>query len=337
MRLSVCIPAYNRAEELADLFDSIERQKNYQFELEVVVSDNASADDTQQVVERYKGRLPGLVYSRSAQNLGADRNFLRAVDLATGDFCWLMGSDDKFEDGAFSTIEHVLMQYPDTTGAIVAAQGYRRDLRTREPMPDPIADTFTQATLLEGVDNILVSIGISFGFLSSLIINKKRWDAVVGTHPVGDFYNSYIHVYVVANMVAENPRWLAVPARLVGYRGENDSFLDRGRFNRLRIDVVGYAQVFGSVLDRQGRSYRQIMSNVCRHHIFSHVMVAKIAGESRSYWQNAFPLLLGEYWRYPVFWKKVLPVMLAPPAMFRTARRLVRAARRGRTVMRAFP
>jgi len=330
MRLSVCIPAYNRAEELVDLLDSIERQKGYQFDLEVVVSDNASTDDTQQVIERYRSRIPNLKYSRSTQNLGADRNFLRAVELATGDFCWLMGSDDKFEQGALSTMERVLTQYPETSGVIVAAQGYRRDLRTLAPMPDPIADTFQQATPLEGKANILTSIGISFGFLSSLVVNKARWDAVVRSHPVEDFLNSYIHVYVVANMISANPQWVAVPTRLVGYRGENDSFLDRGRFNRLRIDVVGYAQVFGSVLNSQEPSYRQIMSNVCRHHIFSHVMVAKVIGENRSYWQNAFPLLLGAYWRYPVFWRKIFPVMVAPPPVFRTARHLVQAVRRRR-------
>lgn len=57
--ISVVVRAYNEAAKLAKLLDDIQRQA-YKSELEVVVVDNASSDDTAAVVERFGARLVTL-------------------------------------------------------------------------------------------------------------------------------------------------------------------------------------------------------------------------------------------------------------------------------------
>jgi len=327
MRLSVCIPTYNRAAELRDLLDSIVAQRGYSFELEVVVSDNASTDDTADVVRAYADRIANLVYSPTEINHGADRNFLRAAELASGDYCWLIGSDDIYEAGAFARIEEVLARSGEVTGVSAGARGYSPDLRELSPVEDPLAEKLPGVTLLGDADAILSTVGVGFGYLSSLVVNRARWNQVVETCPVEKYFNVYVHVYVVANMIVRHPRWVCVPEPLVGYRGGNDSFLGDGRFNRLRIDVEGYLASFGAVLQPQDRSWQTIMDELLRLHIYNHVKTAKLAGERAGFWNQAAPLLVRRFRGHRAFWWKVMPTMLVPAPLLRGAYRLARFAR----------
>jgi len=330
MRLSVCIPAYNRAVELVQLLDSIVQQNGFTFDLEVVVSDNASNDNTYDVVRLYQDLIPGLVYSATSSNIGADRNFLRAVELASGDYCWLIGSDDKYEPGAFARIEAVLDRYGADgmlSGVSVAARGYDSDLREVSQTPDPLTKKLHDVVLLESKANILSTVGVGFGFLSSLVVNRSRWNNVVANYPVSDHFNVYVHVYVVLNMIDAHPRWVCVPERLVGYRGGNDSFLGNGRFHRMRIDVIGYLSVFRSVLKPHEPSYRVIVDELLRLHVYNHVKSAKLAGEGSRFWKQSFVLLLPRFRGHLAFWWKVMPIMLTPVPLVRGAYRLIRSVR----------
>ena len=64
--------------------------------IHVAVSDNASSDNTEEVVQAYKDRFPNFDYHRNEKNLGADANYLRAASMARGEYCIIMGSDDAF-------------------------------------------------------------------------------------------------------------------------------------------------------------------------------------------------------------------------------------------------
>lgn len=100
--LSICIPTYNRADYLRDALRSIEIQDSP--EIEVVVADNASVDNTSAVVEEFKGKLKNLVYVKNPENVGFDGNVDIVVRAATGQYCWYLGDDDAIINGALSYI-----------------------------------------------------------------------------------------------------------------------------------------------------------------------------------------------------------------------------------------
>ena len=85
IKLSLCIPTYNRAAFLSEALDSVIQQATD--EVEIVISDNASNDGTAEMVTEYQGKFPRITYYRQPENLGFDRNMLRAVDLARGEYC----------------------------------------------------------------------------------------------------------------------------------------------------------------------------------------------------------------------------------------------------------
>ena len=89
-KVSLCIPVYNGARFLAETMRSALAQDYADFEL--VVSDNASTDETPQVVAGFDD--PRIVYSRSERNLGPVGNFNRCLELARGRYTKILCADD---------------------------------------------------------------------------------------------------------------------------------------------------------------------------------------------------------------------------------------------------
>ena len=111
--LSICIPTYNRSKLLrACLLSILNQTRGYEEDVEVVVSDNCSDDDTMQVVEWAREYGP-LRYHRNESNIGAGPNFfLLSNELAKGEFCWLIGDDDFLRKGALSRLILTLRENP---------------------------------------------------------------------------------------------------------------------------------------------------------------------------------------------------------------------------------
>ena len=98
IRLSVCIATFNRADFIGQTLDAILEQVTP--EVELVVVDGASQDQTAAVMAQYLVRYPHIVYRREAENSGVDRDFDKAVAYASGEYCWLMSDDDVIKCSA---------------------------------------------------------------------------------------------------------------------------------------------------------------------------------------------------------------------------------------------
>lgn len=98
--LSIYIPTFNRVEYLEGLLENIynEIPKEEMDLVEVVVSDNASEDDTKSAASglcaKYTGLGAHFKYHRNTVNIGSCKNFLQCTDYVNGEWCWLVGDDD---------------------------------------------------------------------------------------------------------------------------------------------------------------------------------------------------------------------------------------------------
>lgn len=108
MRLSICIPTYNRVRYLKELLPSVLDQADAEG-VEVVVSDNASTDDTAEYLRAIKH--PSLRWWTNDVNIGGDRNFLKCVAEARGEYVWLFGDDDIMPAGAVKKVTDFLRQH----------------------------------------------------------------------------------------------------------------------------------------------------------------------------------------------------------------------------------
>lgn len=92
-RVSVIVPTYNRAYCLGNAIDSALRQTHA--DVELIVVDDGSTDDTQTLIKSRYGAEPRVVYHYQAnRGISGARN--AGLDLATGDFVALLDSDDAW-------------------------------------------------------------------------------------------------------------------------------------------------------------------------------------------------------------------------------------------------
>ena len=109
VNISICIPAYNRADKLNPLLDSIFNQ-NYE-NLEVIICEDKSPERCaiRKIIEaRGEGRIN---YYENDENLGYDANLRESIQKATGDYVVLMGNDDLMCPDSLSIISNKIKKY----------------------------------------------------------------------------------------------------------------------------------------------------------------------------------------------------------------------------------
>lgn len=217
MRISVCIPTYNRAAHLTNCLHSMELWcEHFGTGFEICVSDNCSTDDTEAVVRRAQASMP-IKYRKNADNLGIPRNFLNVVDMAEGDFVWLVGDDDLLVPDAIRRLLTLIAEHPNVDYFYVNA--YHLTTEYVRAFPQPFTTDKLPATMKRFSDYPsggempfldLVDPDISFDFLGGMFLsvfrrqlwlnNREALDpgALADSRTFSHFDNTFPHVKIFA-------------------------------------------------------------------------------------------------------------------------------------------
>lgn len=106
---SIVIPTYNRSKYLQCAIQGVLQQNFKDYEL--IISDNASTDDTKKVVSRFISNR--IRYFRNKKNIGWIGNLQNAIDHAGGNYIFLHGDDDYiFDKYCLSQLHTFLVTHP---------------------------------------------------------------------------------------------------------------------------------------------------------------------------------------------------------------------------------
>lgn len=94
------MPVFNGEEYIRDALDSLLAQTFTNFEL--IISDNASTDNTEQICRNYAARDARIRYVRQPKNLGAVANFRFVLDEAAGEYFMWAAHDDLWDKNFIS-------------------------------------------------------------------------------------------------------------------------------------------------------------------------------------------------------------------------------------------
>lgn len=97
--LSICIPTYNRAQYLRSTLENITSDPDFDERVEIVISDNASTDNTQEVGLEFANKYHNVKYYRNEENV-IDFNFKLALTRAQGKYLKLSNDTVHFKKGA---------------------------------------------------------------------------------------------------------------------------------------------------------------------------------------------------------------------------------------------
>jgi glycosyltransferase involved in cell wall biosynthesis len=93
--ITIGMPIYNGERFLAKTLDSFLRQTYTDYEL--IISDNASTDSTEEICREYASRDKRIRYFRNEKNMGAGWNFRRVYSMAKGKYYKQAAHDDFLE------------------------------------------------------------------------------------------------------------------------------------------------------------------------------------------------------------------------------------------------
>lgn len=124
--VSICVPAYNHGAFIAAALESALAQSFG--DVEVVVSDNRSTDNTREVVERFVQRDRRVRYELAADHVPMQANFNRCLDLARGDYVKFLCADDLLEARCVERMVGVLAGHPETILVACARHAFHDDV-----------------------------------------------------------------------------------------------------------------------------------------------------------------------------------------------------------------
>ncbi len=353
--LTVCIPTHHgRAQLLRQAVDSVLDQITAESRdhVTVHVSDNASADGTEELMRGYVDRHGDRVsYRRNPTNQGLTRNILAVVEDSPGTFCWLLGSDDILLEGSVDRMLELLRGQPDIAG--VTTNRAMADYESLEVLRfDPegeLPNDPRHEHVYRTARDAFTNCGLLHDFMSTQVVRRQWWREAVGSTNVERLDRTRMApLEVIGLMILSHPVWMWCPDVLVRHR-IGTSFLDEElghRHYKYQLEIMqDRSEVWAALLGRNSGLYLAVMRKACLRSL-APMAVGDFklrAGESSL--RMDLELLVGmtrHFWRLPDFWLHRFPLLLVPspvvrallpPAMalMRGWRRL-RAARFGRSV-----
>jgi glycosyltransferase involved in cell wall biosynthesis len=120
--VSICIPTYEHGAFIGQAIESALAQSHT--DIEVVVSDNRSTDNTRDVVERLQRRDSRVRYEPVPEHLTMQENFNRCLALARGEYVKFLSADDLLEPGCVERLLGALQGRPNVKLAACARRTF---------------------------------------------------------------------------------------------------------------------------------------------------------------------------------------------------------------------
>ena len=142
-RVTILTPTYNRADLLKQTIESVLAQTYSN--IEYLVLDDGSTDDTLDLLKRYEGRLIWVTHA----NMGEARTVNRGFELATGDLIGVVNSDDPVMPELVEHMVEAAAQNPDAL--VFYPDWYKIDAEGEQISAAYARDYSYQHMLLEGI------------------------------------------------------------------------------------------------------------------------------------------------------------------------------------------
>ncbi|MGH2919147.1 MAG: glycosyltransferase, partial [Solirubrobacteraceae bacterium] len=313
--LSVCIPTHGRRAEvlrvaMLSVLDQLEPELHDR--VEICVSDNASSDGTAEMVSELAERSPVPVsYSRNAADIGLAGNMMRVVELAAGDFCWLLGSDDEMVDGGLRHVIGLIERFPDASGYCVSWANFGADLHDRgEPDAAPYRPPPLTTRAYRGMHDVIDGVGLMWGYISTNVVHRERWLAAAAS--VGDRakdHPTWPQLRIMGEMARRDPVWVYSPHVVVRNRTFSGWMYELGRVPRdhakMHIDLVdGIDAVLAELIGKGTPLHRELMTRMYWM-VASGRVVTQIKRIQRGDWRREVELarsVARAFWWLPDFW-----------------------------------
>ncbi|MDD5456348.1 MAG: glycosyltransferase family 2 protein [Candidatus Margulisbacteria bacterium] len=296
--LSICIPTYKMAQYLDYALKSIAEQvtKEQLKQLEICISDNASPDNTTEIVKKWqKDSVVSIKYFCHQENKGMDENLLQVVKMAAGKYCWFLGSDDALMPDAIARIIREIGSADDPDiifcNRIECDMGMNPKVNKpwlKQPKKDCLFNLAYDKSFI-GYSKSVSSLGGLFSYLSSLVFKRSRWLDVKGYESyIG---HHYLHIFMLFKFLEKGCKVKYVYDPLV-YCRINDVYEKLfGHTKRLIHDLNAYSLLAEMTIKEKPDVLRAFNKLMYREHSYRNVWSYSACEPERKQWEEVIPYL----------------------------------------------
>ena len=280
-------------------------------DIEIVVYDTGSSDDTRERIERLAIEYPALRFFAAPERQSLDEALLRLLEVSCGEYVWFFSSDDQMKTGAMEAVRQRILR-ADERPALVYVNQEIVDEAGRLLIDSQTG--FAHDRDFADGRAIVPWLALNLGFISASLIRRESVFAIsfaagfVGTRSLN------LHLYLCCLLGGGPALYIGKPFIRVRRVAGPPPYEYRKVFVR---DIV---RIFG---DARRRGFSRFTIFRTMHRIVSGEylrLVLSWRSDNPAELARTFPEMLRTCWMYPAFWLFVVPVRLAPPRLARAVR-----------------
>jgi abequosyltransferase len=217
--LTICIATYNRAGFIGQTIESIIPQLSDDVELLVV--DGASTDETEYVVSGYVAVDNRVRYIRLAEKGGVDQDYCKSVELARGEYCWLFTDDDLLKPGAVAAVTAAICA--GNCLIVVNAEVSNGDF-TEILMPKRISANKNRQFSPDSMESLFEYVASYLSFIGAVVIKRDVW---LARQKEQYFGTEFVHIGVIFQKLLPGPA-IVISEPYISIRYGNGQWKPRG-------------------------------------------------------------------------------------------------------------
>jgi glycosyltransferase involved in cell wall biosynthesis len=298
--LSICIPTYNREKYLKECLESIVNQEWFnENDIEIVISDNASEDNTTELVKSYQEKYKNIIYFKNNENLWFDKNLDNTLNKASWKFCWTLSDDEIIINGWLNSIKNIIINNIDIWYIWISK----------------INNDWNYIKLKDWNNLINIYWILWLWLISHNIFNRTLLPKNRSIY----FWNLRIHVSIMFEIIKNSS--LIITNKLI--LESNNSVCRWAKWWKVFYTFINLKNI---ILDNIKIGYNEkIINNYIKSFVKSfpkNLISAKIQWLECSF--NEFKILFNEFYKYPIIFIISILIFIIPNKLLILAKKLIK-------------
>jgi len=289
--LSICIPTYNRSEILNGNLSRIHNQiKGKNLPIEIIVSDNCSADNTANIVQAHISEGMPINYIRNNENLGMDGNFAQCYRRASGKYILVLGDDDYLRKGKLEKLLDYLSKGEYGLVHLKVASNSTEDIQ-----------------VFDSSEEFLKNISFWITYITSNIVNSKY---VIG-HDFEKYFGTYLTIVpLYLTSATSKDKNLLIYDRI--FEDGKDSKTNGG-YNFFEVFVTNYLSIWKQYARKNKITnilYSYIKYDIFKKYVVDRVIILLILKQKGNFkTKSGWKILMYNYGYCPYFYSSLIHLL----------------------------
>lgn len=296
--VSICIPTYNRSAVLKDTLERITSDPAFNDEVELIISDNNSTDNTREVVQTFAKVFSNVHYHRNEVNI-FDRNFQKVLSYAKGDYLKLQNDYISFSQGQLAFMKECIRKHQQTRQPLFFIRKVRKKVMNQREI------------ICHSLDEYIYTVSYYSTWLSSFGCWHEDFEAL--TEKDRYFYTSLQQVDWIYRIVSTKKGAIVIPCDI--FKTTKLPLGPRGGYNYFGVHVGKYYEIMQDcmkanlVSDSVYNADRRYTLWIYRERFIRYILFPKKGnyfGMDKSIW-----VIWHYYKRFPLFYPIIIAFLLA--------------------------